>query len=439
MNELTDFIYLYMSEHLPIPTPTFHFELHELIPNKRVAVAAPRSFAKSFTYSFFYPLFAALTRENQNILLISATATLAESWLRRIKIELEENDKLLTMYGTQKSSKWTESWICLANGNQIRAAGAGCQIRGFRYTIIICDDLDTDEGVRNEDQREKLNSWFWASLVNTLEPTNQLIIIGTILHPFSFLSELMKGKEGWITRKYKAIQDDNSLLWKQKWSREALDVRKQEIGSIAFASEFLNTPILEGMSYFRAEDILTHDDDIPFGTDYITVDLAISEKESADFTVVMVARRTQNNSIYVRDYVKKRMNPRETIDTILKVAKDYDPVCIGIESVAYQKALIYMLEEEMRRTDRFWRVEEIKPDRDKQRRIGMLVPYFENHRIFVHKDMKDLIEELTCFPAVKHDDLSDALAMQLVISRMYGATEAVEELDLYNGEAVSGY
>lgn len=418
MNELTNFVYIYLAEHLPIATPKFHFELHDLIFDKRVAIAAPRSFAKSYTYSFFYPLYLVMTKPNQNILLISATATLAENWLRRIKREIEENEKLISMYGKQTSDKWTDSWICLANGNQIRAAGSGCQVRGFRYTTIVCDDLDTDEGVRSEDQREKLNSWFWASLLNTLEPESQLIVIGTILHPFSFLAELMKGRDGWVTRKYKAISDEGKLLWSAKWPLDKLNKRRAEIGSIAFASEFLNTPVQEISCLFKRADIQTYKDgEEKDGQVWITVDLAISEKESADYTVILVASRSEDNRIYVLDYVCKRILPAETIKYIIELAEEYRPVAIGIETVGYQKALMFGLKEEMRRRGRLWRVDEIRPDKDKYRRIGGLVPYVEGHYVYLHENMTELMQQMVLYPNVKHDDLCDALAMQLVINR----------------------
>lgn len=396
----------------------FHKELIDLCQFKRVAIAAPRSFAKSFYYSFFYPLYLALTQEKVNILIISATATLAETWLRRIKYELESNEAIIDDFGKQVSPKWTESEIVLANGNAISAKGAGCQVRGFRYTHICVDDIEDDEHVKNELQREKLSEWMNAALIGTMESESQLVVIGTLIHPFSLLKGLLERKDGWETRVYKAICEDGSALWPEKWSLQRLAERKKEIGSIAFASEYMNTPVLEGMTLFKASDILTYrDGEEREGRTYLTVDLAISEKESADFTVVLCANRTETNDIYVLDYIRKHILPADTIKAILDMAEEYKPVSIGIEVVGYQKALMYGLVEEMRKRGKFYRIEELKGDKDKYRRISGLVPYFENHKIYVHEGMKELIEELTTYPATRNDDLCDSLAYQLAVNR----------------------
>lgn len=434
---LADFVCYYLHHHLPYKVPEFHEELYSLVNEKKLVVAAPRGYAKSFIFSFFYSLFVALTQPKSDILIVSETYSFAVDWIRRIKDEIEHNQLLIADFGKLKSDKWAENDIILANGSRLRAKGQGEQIRGLHPTHAILDDIENDELVRSEDQREKLKDWFFKALLGTLTRDSQIIVIGTVLHHFSLLNELLK-KEGWTRRKYKAINDDGTALWPEKYTLEELEAIKLDRGSVAFSTEYLNDPIMDGVALFKEKDIMFYDGDTPVGRDFITVDLAISEKDQADYTVIMVCRRTETNLIYVVDYIRKRINPNETVNEILRLARTYQPIKIGIESVAYQRSAIFALQEEMKYRDEYYQVEELKADRDKYRRICALVPYFENHRIYIHKDMKPLIEEITTYPISLHDDCLDALAYQLQINQPYFNLGS-EQLSYYAQDRVSGY
>jgi hypothetical protein len=87
-------------------------------------------------------------------------------------------------------------------------------------------------------------------------------------------------------------------------------------------------------------------------------------------------------------------------------------MCLGIEEVAYQKALIYMIAEEMRRRGEIIPVKGIHPgtDKTKEQRIMGLVPRFEWGYAYLNKGLFDLELELAQFPRAKHDDLLDALS-----------------------------
>lgn len=250
LNPIEEFAGYYLQDDLKCRVPEFHREMYDLAnaEHKRIVIAAPRSFAKSTVFSKIYPCFRILKKPVRRILIISSTGTLAEHWLREIKYELTENKYVVADFGDSSTDKWTQDHIVCKNHHggppiEVLAKGAGYQIRGFRPDIVIVDDLETDEGVRSEDQRAKLLDWFDKALINTLEKDSQLIMIGTVLHPLSLLSAVMN-REGWTVRKYQAITPDGKSLWPEKWPIAALEARKREIGSLAFNSEFMNDPII---------------------------------------------------------------------------------------------------------------------------------------------------------------------------------------------------
>src|SRR3990167_1905344 len=226
-------------------SPKFHEEIFGLLERyQRLLIIAPRSFAKSTISSFAYPLWKALTytEKPHQILFVSSTADLSVTWLRKIKFELEHNQTLIKDFGDQTTNKWTEDHVILKTQAEIKAVGVGHQIRGRRHSLVLLDDIENDENVQTEEQRAKLKDWFMKALVNTLEPSSQLVVVGTLLHPFSLLAELYETQGAWMKKKYQAITEGESL-WPEKWPLEKLEARRKEIGEVAFLSEFQNQPL----------------------------------------------------------------------------------------------------------------------------------------------------------------------------------------------------
>ena len=209
----------------------------------------------------------------------------------KLRKELEVNERLRLDYGDQTGKIWRNDYIRLGNGAEVRAKGAmvggsGAQIRGYRTDLVIVDDVETDESVFSEDQRNKFDEWFWRALVGTLNPESQLIVVGTLLHPLSFLSILVKGKEGWDTGIYRAMRDGRSV-WEDRWSTDSLNMRKGEIGSAAFEQEYMNNPIPDEWRIFKM-DCVRYWDELPQGLGYFTtVDPARTVKDGADYTAIV--------------------------------------------------------------------------------------------------------------------------------------------------------
>ena len=419
--EMEGFIWRYLSSYLTYPIEDFHKELMRQIRHQRVAIAAPRSFAKSTYFSLFYPLYLTLMFPKTQVLLVSATGALAEWWLAKIRRELESNPKLIQTFGSQEGKgKWAIDEIHMENGSIIMAKGAGKQIRGFRPDVVIGDDLETDEMVVSTDQRAKFDHWFWTDLLGTLRPECQMIVVGTILHPESFLALLIKqGREGWITKFYQAFKEEGVSLWPDAWSAVELDQRKKEMGEYLFAQEYMNDPIPDDMRKFQAKWFKYYDKPPPNAVYFTTIDPAIETTSSSDKTAIVTCAIDSDKNIYVVDVINKRMLPNETIDTIFNVFSIYKSASIGIESVGFQKMLKYQLEEERKRRGEWPVIVELKSGgRRKTLRIEALQPLFENGKIYHREDMQELETQLLRFPSTRcKDDIIDALAYQLDIIR----------------------
>jgi len=145
---------------------------------------------------------------------------------------------------------------------------------------------------------------------------------------------------------------------------------------------------------------------------YIGVDLAISQKNNADYSVICTIAKDNIGNVYVVDVDRGRWTYNETKERIKTKAAQYNPEKIGIEAVAYQSVMIQELARETSLP-----VFKLVPDGDKIKRFTPLWSKFENSKVFIHKNVPEyFISELMEFPIGKHDDCVDAFSYANIIS-----------------------
>ncbi len=482
-------------------TPAFHWELADMAaqcerPDKtginRMVVAAPRGHAKSSLLTFLLPLYWICFKRKRFIVIISDTAKQAITFTMEIKRQLEENDRLRADFGdligdtvSPRPMKWTEEYLICAHKNKagratftttVFARSTDSKVRGiksfgYRPDAVICDDLENDKNVRTKEQRQKAFEWFTQAVVPALDPaTGTLLVIGTILHFDSLLNNLLKQakeeddlldqieREGWegdegdrpikttVWKLYRAIQDDGSILWPDRFSRRKLEQIKRGMLTLAFNCEFLNIPINEENRIYRPEWInwytaneLVFDDRRRMWTfqgeemdTYVGVDPAISESDSADYFAYVVLGVTRQTKKIVVMYAQQfKIDFPTQVQEIMRLEATWSPRLIGIEKNAYQRALPQQLIKESSGI----RIKQL--DNGQARKYVRIVAsaiFFENSQIWmrrampnergtrdelgegrVHYWMTDLYEQMMQYPASAHDDLLDAMenALQL--------------------------
>lgn len=99
--------------------------------------------------------------------------------------------------------------------------------------------------------------------------------------------------------------------------------------------------------------------------------MAISKDDRADYTVILTAGIDNNNNLYVLEVKRKRLNPKETLDEIFSTYQKWKPIQVGIETVAYQKSLIYFAKDEMRRRNVFIPIIELKAEGQREENKGI--------------------------------------------------------------------
>lgn len=212
---------------------------------------------------------------------------------------------------------------------------------------------------------------------------------------------------------YKRAKDKNGrLFFPERLSEEFLEQARRTQGSYIYANQYQNEIIPDDSKVFKKE-WLRYITEIPEITNtFVFIDPAISEADTADYTACVVVKVDLLQNWYIVAANRYRYNPTQIMDLVFKVNEQYRPQAIGIEDVAFQKALIHMISEKMRSTNTILPVTGVHPgtDKTKQMRILGLVPRFEWNKMYLTRGLTDLEMEILQFPRSSHDDLLDALS-----------------------------
>ncbi len=433
-----------------VESPSCHYDWWALCTSKepKVAIAAPRRHAKSTAITLAYVLACVCFRNRQYVLVMSDTITQATQFLNDIKKELADNERLRDLFNIQSFTKDTEDDVIVqcGDGHQFRISAKGSEqkMRGLKWNnkrpdLIVGDDLENDEIVLNPERRMKFKRWFYGAVVPCLAVGGLIRIVGTILHEDSLLNNLMPSewdkftvitplkiyntnrRATWKAYKYRAHTDDfDEILWPQRYDaewfiHERADFLDRGLSDV-YSQEYLNEPIDETVAYFKKNEFIarTSEDKNKRINYYIAVDLAISEKETADYSVFVVAGVDENKILHIVDVIRDRMDGREIVDLILNLQRTYDPELIGIEEMQVSKAIGPFLREEMVKTNTYPNLMVLKHGgKDKIARARSIQGRMRAHAVKFDKSgdwYPTFEDELTKFPRGRNDDQVDAFA-----------------------------
>lgn len=183
------------------------------------------------------------------------------------------------------------------------------------------------------------------------------------------------------------------------------------MGSYLFANQYQNVIIPDEEKKFKKQ-WLRYTTEIPkITTRFGFIDPAIGQHKHNDYTGIAIIHADPDGTWYLRLGARYRLTPSEIVNKAFQLCEQYELDCLGIESVAYQEALLYLMSEEMQKRQKVIPVKGITRSKvSKNSRIMGLVPRFEWARIFLYPGMTDFEDELDSFPRGTHDDILDALA-----------------------------
>lgn len=440
----------------PKPIPPFHSEMWSAFcsDDPKVAIAAPRGHAKSTAITHAGILGAVLFRERSFVLLVSDTEGQAAEFLSDIKAELNGNSALRSTFNIKRVIKDTETnIICqFKDGEMFRivAKGSEQKVRGLKWQgkrpdLIVGDDLENDEIVMNPVRREKFRRWFMNALIPCGSDTCLVRIVGTILHMDSMLQRLLEDKT-WTSLFYEAHNPDFSeILWPEQWPQERLEeVRRGYIAQNdpeGYSQEYLNKPVAVENAFFNKDYFFDFERDgekwlKPNLEYFAAADFAISEKEKADYTAIVVCGVDPNGIVYVVDARRGRWDAERIIEELLAVNKMWKPNVFTFETAKIDKAIGPFLNREMQRQRNYLNIHKETPTQSKTARAKSIQGMHKSGSIRYDKEASwypdfegELLTVADSGPRGKNDDYFDAFAYVGLTIDQYFEAQSDEEIE----------
>ena len=225
-------------------------------------------------------------------------------------------------------------------------------------------------------------------------------------------SGVPKGGGGLYEQQYKKAIDPNNKLWSfiktSTWDRpDYTDKQVQEVANEIPANlrkqEIDGDFITNSDSVFNSKWFKFHNQYNKQAKRYMYIDLAISQKQSADSCSISILEKRGDNYYYIfsQDF-KATFNKQ--LDHYIAIANKYNVDRIGVESNGFQLAVVQEL---IRKTQ--YNVLAIPSKQNKIDRANNLALRMEQGYIFLNDTITSKeIEQLESFPLVAHDDTIDS-------------------------------
>lgn len=417
------------------------------------AIAAPRGEAKSTLVTQLFVLWCLVTGRKRYAVIVMDSIDQAYPMLEAIKAELEYNPRLQADFPDAfgQGRVWQAGSVITSNGAKVQVAGSGKKLRGLRHgalrpDLVVLDDIENDEQVRNPDQRDKTENWVKKTVMPLGGAADKfdVIWIGTVLHHDSALNRALNNPM-WHTARFKAMVTwpDNMALW-DKWEEimrndgtavaqlfytanesamiagavvswaarpvlALMQIRARD-GHDTFDSEYQNNPT-EGANAIFAGCINFWVNRLSEWTFYGAVDPSLG-KQGRDPSAILVGGYNRATGVLdvVEAAIKKRL-PDRIIEDVIALHKQYRCVVWAVETVQFQEFLKTELVKRSAMQGLAVPARGVKPVADKGLRIESLQPHMANGLIRLNPAHVTLIDQLRHFPKADHDDGPDALHM----------------------------
>lgn len=468
---LLGFSVLYLPHYLKLERADFHPEFMALLEDSSeqfLSIIGFRGSAKSSLGSVGLPLWMALEHADKYpfIIIVNETKGMVEESIANIRKELEQNAMIIKDYGDlsegiSKQREWTKTTVLLKNGVKITGLSRGQRIRGRRHrenrpSVVIVDDPEEKEKVDKKEYRDKTERWLRGEVLPAIEESKaRLLVFGNILHTDAIMMRL-KNDSLFKHREFSLFNGEESwqnCTWKGKYpTPESIEQQKKKVGYTAWMREY-RLKVVPPEGRVIKEEWIQYYDEIPapvYEIDKRTKkqvlisnpilsagvgnDLAISKRETADFTTmvggVMATNAQKQNHIYiVPNPVNMRLNFQETIafakSTYSMIANRYSAPMFFTEDVAYQKVAIEMMQAAG------IPVQGVRVGTDKRARLSLAAPFIENGTVlFPRTGCEDLIAQLTGFGVEDHDDLADAFVHLVLGINTNGGMQPLEVIQI---------
>lgn len=394
----------------------------------RLVISAPPRHGKSSLASRYFPAWFLGTLPDRRVILVSYEASFAASWGRKVRDLLEEHGQRLFGVCVRSDVRGASEFEIVGRDGGMITAGVNGPITGRGGDLIVIDDpIKNQTEAVSQHLREKIWDWYETTLRTRLEPAGAIVVMMTRWHHEDLAGRLLAGSgrdgsDAWEEVALRAIAEEDDVLGRtpgsplfpERWSLAALEKVRASCSSETWEALYQQRPSKREGGAFKRQWFRYYDSTPDCPIAFLTVDLAASLRETADYTVVAAWGLGSDRRLYLLDLARARLEGPDIVPLVRRIADERKASAVWIERVGFQLSLV----QEARRAS--LPVRELAADKDKMARALPATAWLEGGRVLFPRGaafLADFEDELCAFPRGGHDDQVDVLSYAVAVAR----------------------
>ena len=420
----------FIEEFSPESKPARHHEflinnLQEVAEGKtkRLMVFMPPGSAKSFYANVMFSAWFMARNPGKKLITSSYSQEVADKWGRRVRA-IVRDQTYHDAFGVElsKDSQAAGRWA-LTDDTEYYAVGVGGSITSFRADGAIIDDpVKGRDEAESETIRNKIKEWYLSDFWTRLKPGAFVVLIMTRWHEDDIAGwqlELMKqGGEQWDVVSLPMEAEENDLLgrkvgeplWPEWFTSDMVAQAKRDARN--WSSLYQQRPSPETGAYFDSSWFKYYDK-LPSNIKiYGASDYAVSDN-SGDYTVHGVFGLDTDDNIYVLDWWRGQKSSLDWVDQLILMIKTHKPVMWFEESGVIYKSMNPLITKRQQETGAWCARKAITRTKNKEMSAQSIRGRMQQGKVYFPYAswFTDLKIEMLSFPAGKHDDQVDVMAL----------------------------
>lgn len=409
-------------------TPVIHLKmLDKLVSgNRRIANLCFRGAAKTTLFFEYLVLFIAVMGGIPGFGDITGMIYVSDSMDNGVKSARKNveyryfNSEFLQHWLPEAGVKFTDAYIQFKSKDGhllgVKMFGAktgirGTKIFGRRPTLAVLDDLVSDDDAKSKASMAAIKDTVYKGIDYALDPNRRMIVFnGT---PFNIEDILIEAVQSgawdvnvWpVCERFPCEREEFRGAWEDRFGYDFVKDQYEmsiKTGKVeAFQQELMlrisseeNRLVQDHeILWYKRQELLARRENYNF---YITTDFAVSDKASADDSVITVWAYNATGNWFWVDAVAARQTMDKTIDHLFNFVRLYKPQGVGIEVNGQQQGFIPWIQQEMVRRNTFFNLASsekngqpgIRQMQNKLSRFNMVVPWFKTQRMWFPEEMK---------------------------------------------------
>jgi predicted phage terminase large subunit-like protein len=287
----------------------------------------------------------------------------------------------------------------------------GTKIFAKRPVLCVLDDLISDDDANSKVEMQAIKDTVYRGVDYALDPTRRKVIFnGTPFNKDDIMIEAIESG-AWdvnvwpVCERWPVSKEEFRSAWPDRFTYDFVKkayTRAVLNGKVAgFMQELMlrisseeDRLVQDGELWeYNRSMLLKYKHQFNF---YITTDFAVSDKQTADYSVISVWAYNANGDWFWVDGICERQDMSKNADDLFRFVQEYKPQSVGIEITGQQLAFITWFQQQMMDRNIWFNFASseksgtpgIRPVTNKLSRFQLVVPLFKARKIFWPKELR---------------------------------------------------